>query len=109
MGILRCGERTNRDVPTLTTSEPADPHGGVGVTLRMFAAARHQAGTGSVAVRAATVGQVLSDAAVRYGPGWAEVAAGSRVWVNGEPAEAARALDEGDEVAVLPPVSGGTA
>ncbi len=35
--------------------------------------------------------------------------AGSRVWVNGdEPAAGdATALEDGDEVAVLPPVSGG--
>jgi molybdopterin converting factor small subunit len=29
------------------------------------------------------------------------------VWVNGEPAEPTQAIDDGDEVAVLPPVSGG--
>jgi len=31
----------------------------------------------------------------------------SRVWVNGEAADPGQAVDEADEVAVLPPVSGG--
>jgi molybdopterin converting factor small subunit len=31
----------------------------------------------------------------------------SRVWVNGEEAPSATVLSAGDEVAVLPPVSGG--
>ncbi|MDQ2729547.1 MAG: MoaD/ThiS family protein [Actinomycetota bacterium] len=90
-----------------TETEPAA--GGADVTLRLFAAARHEAGTGRASVRAATVGQVIDDAAARYGPAWAQVAAISRVWVNGVPAEAATALTDGDEVAVLPPVSGGMA
>jgi molybdopterin converting factor small subunit len=31
-----------------------------------------------------------------------------RVWVNGEPADGADAVRDDDEVAVLPPVSGGS-
>lgn len=76
-------------------------------TLRLFAAAREAAGTSHADVDGATVGAVLAEAAERYGEGFAAVLGGSRVWVNGEPAEADRAVVEGDEVAVLPPVSGG--
>lgn len=45
----------------------------------------------------------------RYGPGFAAVLDASRVWVNGdEPAAgSATPLRPGDELAVLPPVSGG--
>jgi molybdopterin synthase sulfur carrier subunit len=44
-----------------------------------------------------------------HGPAFAAVLATSRVWVNGEdPADGdATMLVSGDEVAVLPPVSGG--
>jgi molybdopterin synthase catalytic subunit/molybdopterin synthase sulfur carrier subunit len=91
----------------LKDTDTAPATGGADVTLRLFAAARHEAGTGRESVRAATVGQVLEDAAARHGPVWAKVAANSRVWVNGEPADGTRALVDGDEVAVLPPVSGG--
>ncbi|MHB1535604.1 MAG: MoaD/ThiS family protein [Acidimicrobiales bacterium] len=77
------------------------------VTLRLFAAARQAAGTGRVAAAGETVGAVLSEAERRYGPAFAAVLSRSRVWVNGEPAELSQSLVEADEVAVLPPVSGG--
>lgn len=78
-------------------------------TLRLFASAREAAGTGAADVPGTTVGEVLACAVGRFGPGLAEVLPTCRVWVNGEPAGEARAVVEGDEVAVLPPVSGGTA
>jgi len=55
------------------------------------------------------LGELLAAARERYGAEFAAVLDGSRVWVNGdEPASGdATALEDGDEVAVLPPVSGG--
>lgn len=48
------------------------------------------------------------DAAVRkYGAAFADVLPTCRVWVNGETAELDVPLRPSDEVAVLPPVSGG--
>ena len=77
-------------------------------TLRLFAAAREVAGTGREVVRGATVGEVLADARERYGTAFGAVLARSRVWVNGEPALDDTPVADLDEVAVLPPVSGGT-
>ncbi|MBM3673455.1 MAG: MoaD family protein [Actinobacteria bacterium] len=79
------------------------------VRLRCFAAAREAAGTTEVIFDAATLGELLGQARARYGEHFAAVLAGARVWVNGdEPANGDEtALAEGDEVAVLPPVSGG--
>jgi molybdopterin synthase sulfur carrier subunit len=79
----------------------------VNVTLRLFAAAREAAGTPRQVLTAATVADALDQARSRFGPSFAQVLEGSRVWVNGEPADGSRPLAEGDEVAVLPPVSGG--
>jgi molybdopterin converting factor small subunit len=76
-------------------------------TLRLFAAAREAAGTGRDTVAAVTVGGVLDEAIARYGERFAAVVAGSRVWLNGEPAEPSLPVNEADEVAILPPVSGG--
>jgi molybdopterin synthase sulfur carrier subunit len=76
-------------------------------TLRLFAAAREAAGTGRDSISAATVGEMLDEARRRYGDGFAAVLARSRVWRNGEPTSAADPLVDDDEVAVLPPVSGG--
>jgi MoaD family protein len=84
----------------------------VTVTLRLFAAAREAAGRGHdeyEPARVPTVGALLDAATARYGPRFGEVVDCSRVWVNGdEPADGrATTLVDGDEVAVLPPVSGG--
>ncbi|MEM9653647.1 MAG: MoaD/ThiS family protein [Actinomycetota bacterium] len=77
------------------------------ITLRLFAQARESAGTKSVDVDADTVGDVLDEAVRRFGDPFAAVLAGSKVWLNGFPAERESAVSSGDEVAVLPPVSGG--
>lgn len=82
------------------------------VTLRLFAAAREAAGCGRAEFDgdvAPNVGALLDAATSAYGPTFAVVLANSRVWVNGDEPAAGRAttLADGDEVAVLPPVSGG--
>ncbi len=80
------------------------------MTARLFAAAREAAGTTSVAIDAATVGEALTVARERFGPDFAAVLAASRVWIDGEepPAGDATPLTDGAELAVLPPVSGGS-
>jgi molybdopterin synthase sulfur carrier subunit len=55
------------------------------------------------------VADVLDVARARYGDRFAAVLAGSRVWLNGEPADPSTPVTDRDEVAVLPPVSGGAA
>ena len=75
--------------------------------LRLFAAAREAAGTGRDVVDGATVGAVLDAAVARYGADFAALLPSCQVWRNGDPAEPDDAVVEGDEVAVLPPVSGG--
>ena len=75
--------------------------------LRMFASAREAAGTGSDVVDGATVGEVLDHAVARYGCAFSQVLASCRIWVNGESAGREAAVRPDDEVAVLPPVSGG--
>jgi sulfur-carrier protein len=79
------------------------------VRLLFFARAREAAGRRDDVVDGTTLGDVLGVARERYGSEFAEVLGASRVWVNGdEPANGcATPLSEGDEVAILPPVSGG--
>jgi sulfur-carrier protein len=75
--------------------------------LRLFASAREAAGTGSDALEGTTVGEVLDLAVERYGAAFAAVLGTCRVWVNGNEADRSMAVTPSDEVAVLPPVSGG--
>jgi molybdopterin converting factor small subunit len=76
--------------------------------LRLFAAAREAAGTARDVVPGASVDEVLAAAVARYGDGFAAVLPTCRVWVNGESVAPDTAVSDDDEVAVLPPVSGGT-
>ena len=75
--------------------------------LRLFAAAREAAGTASEDVPGATVDEVLAAARARHGDAFARVLESSRVWCNGTPADGDQSVGPDDEVAVLPPVSGG--
>ena len=76
-------------------------------TLRLFANLRETAGTTSVAINGTTVGEVLDEAVTAYGNRFAEGLESAQVWVNGDPADRKTAVAEGDEIAVIPPVSGG--
>lgn len=76
--------------------------------LRLFASAREAAGTGSDIVDGDTVREVLTAAEARYGARFADVLGTCRVWVNGEDISIDAPVGQHDEVAVLPPVSGGS-
>ena len=75
--------------------------------LRLFASAREAAGTSRDVVAGSTVGEVLTIATERFGPSFETVLRSCKVWVNGETADQSTPVSDDDEVAVLPPVSGG--
>lgn len=77
------------------------------VVLRLFAGAREAAGTGRDDMPGRTVGEVLDAARARYGAPFTDVLEHCQVWRNGEPSQGSDPVSDGDEVAVLPPVSGG--
>ncbi len=77
------------------------------VTLRLFAGAREIAGNGTITYEASTVHDLLIQAQADLGEEFTEILSISRVWLNGEPVEGDSRISSGDEVAVLPPVSGG--
>ncbi|HVR33931.1 MAG TPA: MoaD/ThiS family protein [Acidimicrobiia bacterium] len=76
--------------------------------LRLFAGLRDLAGTGNVDIDGDTVADVLEAASDRFGSGFAGGLANARIWVNGEEADPEDPVGPGDEVALIPPVSGGT-
>lgn len=75
--------------------------------LLLLGPAREAAGVRHDEFPGGTVQEVLDAAVARYGPDFAELLKKSQVWRNGEVAELDDAVDPQDEVAVLPPVSGG--
>ncbi len=79
--------------------------------IKLFAAVREAAGISQDEIEAPTVGSLLSAAVGRYGPGFEQALAFCKVAVNGilidEAKYAEVPLDASDEVALLPPVSGG--
>ena len=75
--------------------------------VRLFASVREAAGRARDEVPGATVADVLDAARARYGPEFAALLQQCRVWVNGEPVTGESPVGDDDEVAVLPPVSGG--
>lgn len=77
------------------------------VRVRLFAALREAAGASQVEGSGRTVGDVVDDLSARFGERFASVAAVSSFVVNGERAAREVVVADGDEVALLPPVSGG--
>lgn len=77
------------------------------VKVRLFAALRELAGSSQVEADGRTAGDVVDILSSRYGERFAQIAAVGSVVVNGERAARSTPLTTGDEVALLPPVSGG--
>ncbi|HUP17982.1 MAG TPA: MoaD/ThiS family protein, partial [Acidimicrobiia bacterium] len=77
-------------------------------TLRLFANLRELAGVSKVEVDGATVGEIIDAAAARFGPGFQAGLGSAAVWRNGVQASITDPVGPSDEVALIPPVSGGS-
>ncbi len=77
------------------------------VTLRLFASIREIAGVNQIDLDAETVGEVVELAVEKFGPDFKSILPVCRIWVNGNPAKDDDKVFDNDEVAILPPVSGG--
>ncbi len=75
--------------------------------LILLGPAREVAGCREDVIRAPDVAGVLEQARERYGSAFAELLAHSRVWRNGILARDEDLVTDQDEIAVVPPISGG--
>ena len=75
--------------------------------LRLFGPARQTAGSANVVLPGASVGGILAAAEERFGGDFARIVAISTIWLNGQAVEPNAVVADDDEVAILPPVSGG--
>ena len=77
------------------------------VRVRLFASLREMADASHVEAPGTSVGEIVDALGERYGERFASIAAVGTFVVNGERATRDTRVADGDEVAVLPPVSGG--
>ncbi len=75
--------------------------------LRLFGPAREAAGTANITLPGRSVSAIIAAAEEQFGEAFSQVVAVSNIWLNGEPVDPDAHVDDGDEVAVIPPVSGG--
>jgi MoaD family protein len=78
------------------------------VKVRLFAGLREVAGASVLEMEAADVGSLLDLLSGRYGPSFDRIMSVGTIVVDGQTVGRDRALGPGDEVALLPPVSGGS-
>ena len=77
------------------------------VKVRLFAALRELAGASEVEAEAETVGEVIEVLSARYGERFSRIVEVGSAVVEGERVSRETAMADGQEVALLPPVSGG--
>ena len=77
--------------------------------VRLFAALREMAGASALEMEATDVGSLLDQLSGTYGPSFDRIMSSGSVVVEGQRVGRDRQLRPGDEVALLPPVSGGSA
>lgn len=77
------------------------------VQVRLFAALRELAGSSRVEANGRTVGDLVDALSAAQGERFGQIAAVSSFVVNGDRASRETVIADGDEVAILPPVSGG--
>jgi molybdopterin converting factor small subunit len=74
----------------------------------LFANLREIAGASRLDVPAETVGDAVDAVNEKFGESFEKGVASSRIWLNGEEAGRRDPVSPGDEVVILPPVSGGS-
>lgn len=78
------------------------------IKVRLFAGLRETAGTAHLDMEGETVGAVVAELESRFGTEFARRMETARVWRNGQEAAPSDPVQDGDELALIPPVSGGT-
>lgn len=75
--------------------------------LLLFGPAREAAGVSSVTLPGRDVAGIIAAAEERFGDTFVQILATSSVWLNGDAVDPGALVNDNDEVAVIPPVSGG--
>ena len=92
-----------------TRATSAATNAGVRIVVKAFARARELLGADTLSLElppGATVAAIQT-ALIEQAPAFADIASSTRVARNGNVARLSDVLNDGDEVALLPPVGGG--
>lgn len=76
-------------------------------TVLFLGPARDVTGVRSEVIEGVTVAEVLQRCVARHGAPLADLILVSQTWLNGEAVDPSTPVADQDEVAILPPVSGG--
>jgi molybdopterin synthase catalytic subunit/molybdopterin synthase sulfur carrier subunit len=90
------------------TCDVAEISGAPVPDVRLFASLRELAGSSRVRAEGSTVGEVVENLSLRYGERFGQLARSGSFVVDGERAGLEVPLSGDEEVALLPPVSGGS-
>jgi molybdopterin converting factor small subunit len=103
------GKRCSREGQARRSSTPVgvDDQRIAVARLRLFGPAREAAGLSSVTLPGGSVSAVIAAAEEQFGEQFSRVVGVSSIWLNGEAAGPEAPVGDLDEVAVIPPVSGG--
>ena len=75
--------------------------------LRLFGPAREAVGHSCVTLPGESVAAVVDAAEEQFGEPFSRILAVSRIWLNGQAVAPDTHVGDGDEIALIPPVSGG--
>jgi molybdopterin converting factor small subunit len=75
--------------------------------VKFFAQMRDLTGCRSAVMHSRTIDALIDEGGAIYGPGFISLAASCAVWVNGATVPHDWVFSDDDEVAFLPPMSGG--
>jgi molybdopterin synthase sulfur carrier subunit len=75
--------------------------------LLLFGPAREAVGRSSVTLPGESVAAVVGAAQEQFGEPFSQILAVSNVWLNGQAVAPDTRVGDDDEIAVIPPVSGG--
>jgi len=76
-------------------------------TILFFAQVKEATGVSKMELHVSTVEQAIAETTDKFGSDFSKVLETSQIWLNGKPCSLQDSVQNADEIAIIPPVSGG--